>query len=304
MAKIQEAELNLNFVIPTFTDNVTFYVDLARELSKINRKMYRQGKEYFVQSVQVLSRDAVIAEVATAPNNWVCRNALKKSFFLWNKQNKEAIKDSPSGKPTWYDFKIYLEDAMRTSNIENVEDIQGTFYVAGEWDYSNIVEPVLGGATGSGDEFALHLLGADNGAPGVRVSAGMIVGYQQSRALIQSPDPDLPANFSVTWMNRLDDTGSIDAQLLTNIEDDNDQPPYSQADYPGGAVNATSCNVVGMCSLNPAFASVSYMNGFSALHGLLRFDLTTWVDGTTQNTILLRIKMLPGKYKGVAALPI
>ena len=43
---------------------------------------------------------------------------------------------------------------------------------------------------------------------------------------------------STSFFNLLTDSGSQEPELADVIEDENDEPPYDQDEYPGGGVNA------------------------------------------------------------------
>ncbi len=104
------------------------FIDLARDLSAINRRLYRQGRAYHVKRVSIVSSNTIAAPgasagrvtVGVAPDSWTVRNAWRRGFNLWTRMNKDAMKSTGlnniQGK--FADFKVYVEH--RSSNGNNV----------------------------------------------------------------------------------------------------------------------------------------------------------------------------------------
>lgn len=139
-----------------------------------------------------------------------------------------------SAKPTWEDFKVYLDDHHRVGTIGVVLAADNTAVGSGEWDYSKLVWDSDDGATLF--EPHLHLIGGDVGAP---TDVGLVLAYQQSRATVQAVDPDLPAEYSsniYAFMAR--DLDDVADEVAQNMEAENDEPPYDQDDYPGSDTNS------------------------------------------------------------------
>ena len=80
---------------------VSVFVDLAKDLSLVNRRLYRQGMHYFVKKVTVTSRnsDNGLVSVSAAPTSWVVSAAWKKAFNLWNSMRKGHGGAPGSGLP-------------------------------------------------------------------------------------------------------------------------------------------------------------------------------------------------------------
>ena len=60
--------------------NTTQFIDIARALSAVNRKFYRQGVYYYVNSVEVYNADPGVIDLHTLPDNWVTKNAWNPWF--------------------------------------------------------------------------------------------------------------------------------------------------------------------------------------------------------------------------------
>ena len=53
--KIQPSELTLRFRTPDFSGSDSFYVDLSQAASLVNRRFYRQGINWAVAGIKILS---------------------------------------------------------------------------------------------------------------------------------------------------------------------------------------------------------------------------------------------------------
>ena len=283
------------------------YIDLAEGLSQCNRRAYRQGMEYAVGKITFAyeANPQAILNVslacATAGDTWSVHNAWKKAYAHWIAQQRRARRlIGQSAKPTWEDFKVYLDDAHRAGTSLGVLAGDGAAVGTGEWDYSRLVfEPdsdVI-------EEWYMHLIGDDI----ANTDKGLILGYQQSRATVQAEDPELPAEFSTNMYAELGTTvDDVADEVAQNMEDENDEPPYDQDDYPGSDTNSDAPWLQEF-----AFASTSVplgvVPGFVAQCGLVKFDLEahSMADGstTTAPATMIQVHLVPGNYKGVAALP-
>jgi len=282
------------------------YIDLAQDLSKINRRSYSQGMSYAVGSVDFLFQAdpqaiiAVAAKVSTAGDTWIVHNAWKKAEAHWIAQQRTARRlIGQSAKPTWEDFKVYLDDAHRAAGNETLLDGNLDAVGSGEWEYSRFVYENDDASVG---EPHLHLIGGDIGA----TDFGLILAYQQSRATVQAEDPDLPDEYSSNLYARMaTDTSLVADEVAHNMEQYNDEPPYDHDDYVGNDTNADW-----PMQQHWAIASVgspqAIMSGFVAQCGLLRVDtnsiLANGASGDAPN-ILLNVHLVPGGYKGVLAEP-
>ena len=63
------------------------YIDIAKALSIINRKFYRQGVYYYVNSIEVYNNEQGVVDLYTLPDNWVTKNAWNRGFQVFQKMN-------------------------------------------------------------------------------------------------------------------------------------------------------------------------------------------------------------------------
>jgi hypothetical protein len=308
---VQKAQRTLVFNVPAGTS----YVDISQALSMVNRKLYRQGMVYGIESIEFgyiadpTAVDVVRIQAAVAGDTWSVHNAHVKGKALHEEMQALVLEDNPSIAGTWSDYKVYLNPGhvAAGANLQPVTQAGG--YLAGEWAYSTYVMPQhdVDPATGlplAADETTAHLIGANVGTAGAFTSVGLVKAYQESRATVQPEDPSVPAGMSASFFNLLTDSGSQEPELADVIEAENDRPPYDQAQYPGGAFNA----------ITPVIADIGYasvgsptaiMPSFVAQCGLIEFTNEAFKGGSGITGVELKciVTLMPGKYKGVAAIP-
>ncbi len=315
-SKIQPAQLDLAFTIPaaggTGTDSRS-YIDTAKELSKVNRRLYEQGRMYAYQGLTFIWRAAgTIAtlelSVRTAGNTWVVQNAHVKGEALWHQMQDLVLDDNPSVAGKWHDFKVRLSTQQVTARQLNVKDGAGVDVKSGEWKISTYVMPQheVDPATGlplAADEFTSCLIGPDSSS-----IKSLTQAYEDSRATVQSPMPNVPAGMSTSFFNLLTDSGSQEPELADVIEDENDEPPYDLDEYPGGATNANVPWTVGFGATSAAEVD-GRIGGFIAPCGLLEIEIKGYdANGAAVATadmppVDILLHVAPGMYKGVAAVP-
>ena len=287
---------------PTGGTETSHFVDLARDLSAVNRRLYKQGMYYSVRKITVTSRDTYggLFTVGVAPTSWVTRNAWRKARGIWNDMN-DQVENADSIKGKWADFKVYLSDDHRTGTVLDPID-NGNNAVGAtnrDWEYSLYESP--DGTAGS-DSFVAHLLGADSGSAGAITSAGIVDGYENSRVTVQESPDSTPINSDSWMMNVLDDGTTFD-EIVVDLTNQNDNPPYDRDDYCGGQGNMPKPIVVQMGALGldqvPTDTSLSLtLGGFTAMCGLLEFETQSSVDNDVFDVL---IELSAGDYRGVKA---
>lgn len=309
-AKIQPVPLKINYSMSA--EAGTAYIDLMKDVSRLSRKFFRQGKLVAIANIRVTMPAASTPTagnavyISTIQNTWAASNAWMKSFAMWQKQQLETVADSESESSIakFRDFKIYMDKTHQiTGNLEPVNmgpfDVAGPFPTAvvtspsplsGEWDYSQIVIPNDGGV-GVNNNYSLTMHGGDTGS-----TKGMILGYANSRNVPQSPDPVGPA-VQNSWMNQLFDDGDNNAGVLTLVQGLNDELPYDQDDYPGADVNYVYPESKAWC-FNRSTTGVNTFNlgGMVAPCGLLRID-QLYSNGSP-TPLIIEVELLPGTDRG------
>ena len=97
----------------------TWYIDTARELSKVNRRLYSQSRMYAYQGLTFIWRadaastaQTIEVSIRTAGNSWILHNAYVKGHALWNEMQQLVLDDNPSIKTKWHDFKVTLSTSQ------------------------------------------------------------------------------------------------------------------------------------------------------------------------------------------------
>ena len=161
----------------------TQFIDSGLGLSIINRKFFRAGLYYYVNSIEVYNDEQGVVDILTAPDNWCTRNAHTRGEAIWDKMNDLVGPPLTGGiKPRYHDFKVYLNDLHRSTGSlrPSMYSVNGvaTPYVADDWVYSVYTsadddQTPNAGAGPFADEFVSHLLGPHTGTSANWTSIGL-----------------------------------------------------------------------------------------------------------------------------------
>jgi len=272
------------------------FIDLARDLSRVNRRLYRQGRDYHVKKITLISKNTPNLEnrvsVSTIPGTWVSHMAWKRAFDQWNRMNKEASANLAGDiTATWSDFKVYMSLDQRSGTMLEPIDNGNNVYKAGMWTYSQMVTP---DGTTSADTFDLHMLGSHSGSVGNWNSVGLIRSYGESRATVQQ-GPNVPTTASDDPLVNVFDYGTTVDEVIDDLEGQNDFPPYDLDEYPGDDTNGPKPAVVQDTTLVDGKAT---MAGFNAMCGLLEFETVSPIASDIYSVL---VELAPGSYRGVKA---
>lgn len=318
MAKIEPAVLQLSYDVPA----VISYIDLAKDLSLVNRRLYRQGYTYVVQDVQLVSTagikasDVTMLQFSTVGNSWIVHNAWRKGFAAWRKQQKEITDGLGPISGKWADFKVYLDDThedIGTGTLSNLIPVDGNgdAYQVGEWIHSKLVFD----DDGTEREFKMCMIGTSNLADTNEESGiALIEEYADSRRY-PTESPALAGAASNTIYAKLLGTDEMSDMLVDNIEADNDVAPYEADDYPGGSSNADHAVPVRVLSCTGGQGTAS-CPGFIVPLGLIKIenveiqqngdfiqDAAVVTSEVTSATARIILTLAPGPYRGVLAAP-
>lgn len=316
---LEPAVTQLRFLL---NDGETNYISIPAALSLLNRRLYRQGKTYYVHSMELTPAAATTSQVdfqvMKIPNTWMSHNSWKRAKKAWQKQQRDATRKglvSPSyGK--WRDFTV-LMDTVNANSQDTV--LKNT--VEGNWllpiDALNNALSTSGSAvtpsevviakegTGAEETYTLHMLGDDNNTDNSHLnsdgSKAIIQGYADTRVTVGAQEPDLPGDASDSWLVEMFDPSDDLHDVIDIIETHGERPPYAHAaDIQGGD--------------NPIYPGGSETMSGGVLHSNLR---TTTLGGTSQIVggqffggmmkilapvaAILTINVIPGDYKGVLA---
>ncbi len=314
MARVQTAELDLWFDLQPFVsenpDTVTeSYIDLGQCLSLVNRRFYRQGLQYAVAGVEVISDATTQTRIYRIPESWPAANAWHKALALWQESQDQVLDNEPSLKAKYHDFKIFYNATHQAAGMgANMLPIG---YITNyglddsyEWAASEVQIPNVG-APGTTVGYNLHMLGDDVGGQ----SKGVIHGYAMSRSRPQQEEPNVPQPGG--WMTEMFDVGDNLEEIRDDIVDENDEPPYSvgtqvgvnvnQEFYPGGMNTGGEQKEATLITRQGTALAQSFAPGFTASCGLLEIQ-NEWSDFNSAlppTSYSMRITLVPGDRKGV-----
>lgn len=295
-------------VTHTGTDEDFHYIDIAKMLSAVNRRSYRQGMSYDVASV--VFHDSASSEtyikVCTAPNTWSTQAAWKTGFEQWMKQQRAALAATELDRfGPWHDFKVYINyDMIADIDKPIFIDVEGNTLTAGEWIYSKYLVPEQG--AGNPDTASIGLMGAHVGTPtgGDMTYASLLEAMENSiNAPQEDPSQSLHNNL---WAQLSPDASDPEViqYVLDDVEDDNDLPGYSPTIISGagaaGSGRPSDPWVARECSIQGGAHKMAAVGGFTAPCGLLVIETD---HGTDANTVGVTLELMPGDYKGVSARP-
>ena len=321
------AETTLKYSLPG--DGEEIYIDLMRDLSALNRRGMHQGQMLSVtgftikQDTGATTDQSLQATFKALPITWVAAQAYIKGRTAWMEQQRRVRMESGQEaiKPAYEDFKIFMDAGQRAWAVArqalpagdpkylednefavNTLDGAGNAVVQGEWDYSRLVYADQTVDPEVVREPSLHLVGNDVS----NTDIGLIQAYEESRATVDGDQPNVPvtaADNIYTWLTSSQDEAAS-SEIITNMLADNDSPPYSINNYPGGDSNYPT-------NVDKAYVQTSPTNpvvrcsGFPVMCGLLRIfsqgkKLSDGTDITLPGTLLVHVA--PGPKKGVFSL--
>ena len=310
--KIQPAITTLQFTTdPTTSGSHLNYVDTAKQLSKVNRRLYSQSRMYAYQGLTFIWKASgalatIECSVRTSGNTWITQNAFVKGKALWDEMQDLVLDDNPSIKGKWHDFKIRLDAQQLSARELEARDGQGVLYLNGEWDYASYVMPQhtvdpVSGLPLPAEVFDAVLIGDDTGS-----KKSLVKAYEESRASVSPDQPNVPAGMSGSFFNLLTDSGSQEPELADVIEAENDNAPYNLDNYPGGPGNAENPVTVGYAAISASEVD-GRIGAFIAPCGLLQIEIKGYdasgavVLPADMPDVDILVHVAPGLYKGVAS---
>jgi hypothetical protein len=328
--KIQPAVQTLSFATgsPGAGNTEISYIDLSQVASLANRRFYRQGINWAVAGIKVLSLQPGAVNCFKLPNTWIMSNAWEKGFRVWQKMNDEAISESGSIRPKFLDFKVYADETHHAmgsaSNLLPVAPF-GSATVPGEWDYSTYEIPRsdVPGTTSTRDVVAVgpNLYGTPSPVTG-NYAVSLIEGYAASRALPNIEDPNTPDDASSAsgalaqnWQTALFNDGTTqDAEVIENLLTENNIAPYPFENdgvnfdtmYPGGANQMRgmqwhdSVQIYSSSGVSATGIGAQRIKGGNFPCGLIRID---WTPDETNANLILQVDLVPGNHRGYLCEP-
>lgn len=331
MPKIEPSVQTMLFQTPGTSPSTgeTFFIDLSQCASLANRRFYRQGLNWAVSRIRILSGTPGSMVISKLPSTWVMSNSWEKGFRSWEKMNDAALEETPSIKPRFLDFKIFADEAHHKSGY-GANLLPMTYAVAippvgavlvppvpGEWESSKVVIPRTDSTTGVPAPRELIAVGANYpgaGASGLN-AVSLIEGYAASRGLPNVLDPNAPDDAADTsgvapqnWMSALFNEGiEQTSEVIEDLISENNIAPYPfendgvNADtmYPGGANQMTGMQLHTFETITgTTVGGISTIKGGLFPCGLVRLD---WFPTGTSANVIVEIDLVPGTHRGYLA---
>lgn len=290
------------------------YIDLAKSLSQVNRRFYRQGLYYYVSSVTFSNGTECYVQFNTIPDTWMTKLAWKRGFQQWSKMNRLAASPD-SVYPKYHDFKIMINSSATSTLDVEYGDVQGTTnYSSDDWVISKFVtmDPTMTD-TGSyqqqddddPDVFTAHMLGPHTGTGSPAAVPWTSIGLLRSLNDVWRRDPtegvpSLDADMDTDPIANLFDAADIFDDVRLNMDQDNDEPPYNH-DSMIGASSSTETVLSRILRTGSGGAAFASGPGFCVPFGLIELTVTDFGAGTSVDDVEVIIEMVPGSYHGVHA---
>ena len=306
--RMDPAVQTVTLITPTTAGGATgnHTIDLSQVASLINRRFYRQGINWAVAGFKIFTATPGAVSIYKLQNTWVTGNAWEKAFRMWNKQQMDAVEDggAESAVARFRDFKVHMDVTHVTAGFgANLlpYDASGTPITPGEWEATLIVLPNTASDGTSFVEPSERLLHMNGNNVNGTVSRGIIEGYADSRSYPQSPDPVSPdIASSQNWMARMFDVGNDINESLENATDRNDNLPYDQVNYPGGALNFAGLQIHDQSSITATtIGGTTRLKGGNFPCGLIRVQHTPLESAN----LVIQIDLVPGTHRGYLCEP-
>lgn len=292
---------------PDDDDEDFHYLDIAKMLTEINRKSYRQGMSYDVANITFHDSDPdeTFIKVCTAPNTWPTQAAWQLGFKNWFQQQEAAANTMGLDDLGPYsDFKVFLNpDHIDDPDVAVFVDSEGNTAPSGDWDYSEFKVPVDGSADPS--DCKIVLMGAGLGFPEA-TRASLLREFEKVLNVPQE-DPAVPniANSLYAMLSPEASDMEVIQAVMDDIESDNDLPGYAADKILGaggtaGAGVPTDPWVIRECCIPGGGAHMAAVGGFTAPCGLVCIETK---QATDANIVGVTLELVPGDYKGVSARP-
>lgn len=330
MKKIEPAVTTMSFTLPAIEGADRFYIDLSQCASILNRRFYRQGINWAVSGMKLVSDYQGAVFTAKLPTTWTMSNSWEKGFRAWQRMNNEALQESESVRPRFLDFKIYANANhhnvgfganLLPLSLNNVIGAVGYQYVQatpGEWEPSKYEIPT-GSAGGQGASASREVVAVGNNYPGLGASGldavSLIEGYAASRGLPNVLDPNAPGDADDVdgfnpdnWIAATFNEGTTQTEsVLEDMITENNIAPYPFENdgvhldtmYPGGANQLDGLQIH-----DTAFITPTTIGGHTSIPGGMfpcgLIELTIAGSGTGGT---LQVELVPGNHRGYLCEP-
>lgn len=325
MKKIEPAVQTLTFRIPQGTSGLEKkFIDLSQCASLVNRRFYRQGINWAVSSMKLVSTDFTgRLVVSKLPETWIMSNSWEKGFRSWQRMNNEALEESESIRPRFLDFKIYANVEHHTAGFDAnlLPESYAGAATPGEWESSKVYIPTaLNASAAQTNDFEMIAVGGSFSGAGFSGldSVSLIEGYAASRGLPNVLDPNTPTDADdasgstpQNWMAALFNDGLVQtSEVVEDMQTENNVAPYpfendgihTDTMYPNGANQLTGLQVHDLeLQTTTTIGGITRLKGGMFPCGLICLELSA--NAGVVPEVLLQIDLVPGNHRGYLCEP-
>lgn len=250
-----------------------------RMLSKLNRRLYRQGRFYKVK-VDIDTTQGQTIEVFALRDDWAVHKAYQMAFKAYrsnSSEEREAL--APGQVARWEDFRV--DDGLAGDIVDpNLHDVAGTpvAMTTGEFELATVTN-------GAGTRHTFTW-----GTPG-GTEFGLLQEYDKYANAPTSPTDVVGSSGDRMPYGDLDT--SVDDNMALDLQQHGDNPPYDRAGLTAGNP------LVKIAELNSASSGVQKLSTgyFTAPCGIIFITNV----GAASNDPKISFEVASGDYKGVHA---
>jgi hypothetical protein len=285
-------------------DETGGFIDIAQCLSALNRRFYRQGLYYYVNSIEVQNSEDGYVDLSVIPDTWMTQQAHKRAFRSYQEMNAQS--DTP--RPKYHDFKVFMDTTHRNNingmiynkmpitmgALGNIRTMQSD-----EWVYSQFVSASgEDRPEGSPNQWNVHMVGDHQGTyPTSFSSVGLIQSYKDSRTLPPMyGEPEVAPDNNIDPIHRLFESGDVAhvEEISQHLDIYNDTTPYDRDNYVGQ--NDNDLIPLTRLATSESIGRTAEVKGACVPFGLIRVSSSDY-----NSTWRLILNIAPGTYHGVYA---
>ena len=105
---------HLRFVFSVADSEAETYIDIAKALSALNHRFYRQGLYYYVAKMTIHNSSNAWVSATVVPDTWMTKQAWMRGFRVWQKMQRRAQQagGQQQAVPIFRDFKVAMDGSL------------------------------------------------------------------------------------------------------------------------------------------------------------------------------------------------
>jgi len=305
---------HLRFVFSVADSEAETYIDIAKALSALNHRFYRQGLYYYVAKMTIHNSSNAWVSATVVPDTWMTKQAWIRGFRVWQKMQSRAVDAGgfQGAVGPYRDFKVAMDGShtFSSSELPTYSSISPNDLVCDEWVQTTLVSDDPDNTIHDPNEdphevdtFLLHMVGPHNGANEDWTSVGLIASLMSTREVPATNAPVAASDMVTDPITNMFDAGDSHDDVIGLMNTEGDKPPYD-ADQLVGSLDDDDSLVVAQCATGGSGSgTVGVATGFCAPFGLIKIITDESPDdaGSTIGSIEVNLELVPGSYHGVYA---